>query len=60
MVVDRIFLILYLCAVCAGSVVIILEAPLATFFFKHLLFPVDNADEDFSTSNILYVNAEAS
>ncbi|XP_033126739.1 neuronal acetylcholine receptor subunit alpha-3-like [Anneissia japonica] len=38
MVFDRIFLIIYLCGVFVGTVVIILEAPLATSFFTEQLW----------------------
>ena len=38
MVIDRIFLIIYLCAVFIGTLSIVLEAPLAREFFMDVLF----------------------
>ncbi|XP_054748070.1 neuronal acetylcholine receptor subunit alpha-2-like [Lytechinus pictus] len=38
MVIDRIFLIIYLCAVFIGTLSIVLEAPLARDFFMDILF----------------------
>eukprot|EP00057_Strongylocentrotus_purpuratus_P028009 XP_011682483.1 PREDICTED: neuronal acetylcholine receptor subunit alpha-3 isoform X1 [Strongylocentrotus purpuratus] len=36
MVIDRIFLIIYICGICVGNIVIIFQAPLATVFFREL------------------------
>ena len=37
MVIDRVFLIIYMCAVFAGMLAIIFEAPQALTFFKNIL-----------------------
>ncbi|XP_071946518.1 neuronal acetylcholine receptor subunit beta-4-like [Antedon mediterranea] len=46
MVLDRIFLIIYLCGVFIGTVIIIMEAPLATTFFYEQFWSSSNTTAD--------------
>ena len=52
MVIDRIFLIFYMCGIFIGNVAIIFEAPLATNFFKELFCCYEDWAVNGESSNI--------
>ncbi len=59
MVIDRVFLIVYLCAVFAGTMAIIMEAPHALTFFKNIITNT-GLEEDYQDNVEYLVNVSLS
>ena len=55
LVIDRMFLIVYLSTVFIGTLIIVFEAPLASVFFKSFFMSSDQDGEFLQTTNIVNV-----